>query len=114
MSFAARAFTASALPLPDDVRRHYPDCGNDLFLDIMLAFGNANELSRDEIFGLLHQFVTQLEHFTGKPDALKRWFNRTKVKSWQAIFDGDNELISERNKEMDAYFELLIHRRYKK
>ena len=91
---------------PSDVQRYYPNCSNDLFLDILLIQQQKN--TKEQIFEHLSLLIEQLTYSQINKDALKKWLNRKRQMVYSLLFTA--YLIENKSTEINAYWELLIQR----
>jgi len=103
-------FTASTL------RRDYPDCSDDLLVEILSIFvKDYTHFSQGKLYQILYHFVCQLEKSPSKGtvDSLRKWFDRHREVVWQQIFDSDLQNLGKDEKRMkDWYFEMLVYHYY--
>ncbi|MFK7905961.1 MAG: sigma-70 family RNA polymerase sigma factor [Chitinophagales bacterium] len=98
------------------IRRDYPDCSDDLLVEILSVFvKDYTHLSQGKLYQILYRFVSQLErlHSKGSVDSLRKWFDRHREVVWQQIFDSDLQNLGKDEKRMkDWYFEMLVYHYY--
>lgn len=98
------------------IRRNYPDCSDDLLVEILSIFvKDYTYLSQGKLYQILYRFISQLEKLNskGSVDSLRKWFDRHREVVWQQIFDGDLQNLGKDEKRMkDWYFEMLVYHYY--
>lgn len=97
------------------IRSHYPNCSDDLLVEILSEFGKPyGDINKGELFRLLSIFLTELESAKKaiKVDALRKWFLKYRGMIWLNLFK--QNIPSAHTKTVDAYFEILVHRHFEK
>lgn len=69
------------------LHQQYPDCLQDVLLDILLVFGkNYTLMSKGELWQNINGFINELENKCTKADALRKWFESQRSKIWFGLF----------------------------
>ena len=99
----------------EDVREPFPDCDDDLLVEVLSDFGkNYHDLSKAEVFDLVSGLMYELEGGNGKvikADSLRVWFQMTLKKIRGVLFA---KLQDRAKSDLDAYFELLVYKLFEK
>ena len=96
------------------VRMHYPNCSNELLIELLSEFGKPyGDKNKGELFQLLSTFLTELENTQKKlnADAVRKWFIKCRNLVWRHLFTFT--ITAKQKKNLDVYFELVIHEYYK-
>lgn len=91
---------------PPEVHQYYPNCSNDLFLDILIIQQQKN--TKEQIFEQLTVLIKQLAYNEISKDALKKWLNRKRQTVYTLLFA--MYLLEKKITEINAYWDLLIQR----
>ncbi len=97
-----------------DLQRLYPDCSDDLLVEVLSNFGKSyHNLAQSKLFVLIGDFITELEggEVLVNSESFRIWFQNVLNKVKKTLFEG---LPTKDKKILDAYFEFLIYKFYGK